>query len=124
MPAPRNSTANYPAAMLPGKALMAGATSTAPKPSSDVGGPEACARASIAARMTVTRQQQMIAVVDGEIGRGVEIGPAAPARLLGRFVDMNLVAGNGQSHGCRQARNSRTDDVDVSLHVSLHQMNA
>ena len=41
--------------------------------------------------MAVARQQQMIAVVDGEVGRGVEIGAAAAAGLLRRLVDMHPV---------------------------------
>ena len=66
--------------------------------------------------MAVAGEQQMIAVVDGEVGGGVEIGPAAAAGLLRGLVDMHLVTGVGEPHGCRQARNSSADDVDCLLH--------
>ena len=58
----------------------------------------------------------MIAVVDGEVGRRVEIGPAAAAGLLGGLVDMDAVTGIGQPNGRREARNSSADDVDGLLH--------
>ena len=56
-------------------------------------------RARIGQRMAVARQQQMIAVVDGEIGRGVEIGAAAAAGLLRGLVDVH--AGNWHSPAAR-----------------------
>ena len=66
--------------------------------------------------MAVAREQQMIAVVDGEVGRGVEIGPAAATGLLRGLVDMHLVIRIGEPHGGRQARNSSADDVNGVLH--------
>ena len=44
-------------------------------------------RPGVGQRVAVARQQQMIAVVDHQIGRGVEIGPAAAAGGLRRLVD-------------------------------------
>ena len=64
----------------------------------------------------IARQQQMIAVVDGEIGRGVEIGAAAAAGLLRRLVDVHLAAGIAQPHGRGKAGNSGADDVDGFWH--------
>ena len=66
--------------------------------------------------MTVARQQQMIAVVDGEIGRRVEIGTAASARLLRRLVHLHLVARIREPHGGGKARDSGADDVNGLLH--------
>src|SRR5260370_1058691 len=48
-------------------------------------------RPGISQGMTIAGQQQMVAVIDGEIGRRIEIGAAAPARLLRRLVQMHLV---------------------------------
>ena len=66
--------------------------------------------------MTVAREQQMIAVIDGEIGRRIEIGPAAPARLLRGLVQMHLVICICQANGGREARNSSADNVNCLLH--------
>ena len=76
--------------------------------------------ARIGQRVVVAGQQQMIAVVDREIGRAVEIGTAAPAGLLRGLVHANLIAGIGQPHGRRKAGNSGADDMNGLL----HQMNA
>ena len=62
----------------------------------------------------------MVAVVDGEIGRGVEIGTAAAAGLLRGLVDVHPIIGIRQPHGRRKAGNAGTDDMDGFL----HQMNA
>ena len=69
--------------------------------------------------MTVAGQQQMIAVVDREIGRGVEIGTAAAAGLLRRLVDVHLVTGIRQPHGRGKAGNAGADDVDGFLHQMI-----
>ena len=69
-------------------------------------------RACVSDRVTVARQQEMIAIVDREVGRRVEIGAAAATRLLRRFVDMHLEVRIGQPDRCRQARDSGADDVD------------
>ena len=66
--------------------------------------------------MAVAGEQEMIAVIDGEIGRGIEIGPAAAAGLLRGLVDMHLVAGVGEPHRGRQARDSSADDVNGFWH--------
>ena len=73
-------------------------------------------RACVGHRVTIARQQQMIAVVDGEVGRRVEIGPAAAAGLLRGLVDMHLEIRIRQPDGGRKARNSSADDVDGLLH--------
>ena len=44
-------------------------------------------RPCVSHRMTVAGEQEMIAVIDGQVGRGVEIGAAAAARLLRGLVD-------------------------------------
>ena len=62
----------------------------------------------------------MIAVVDGEVGRGVEIGSAATAGHLRSLVEPYAVIRVRQPNGGREARNSSADDVDDLL----HQMNA
>ncbi len=61
----------------------------------------------------------MITVIDGQVGRRIEIGPAAAASLLRSLVDMHLEIRIGQANGRREARDSSADDVD-----SLHQMKA
>ena len=69
--------------------------------------------------MAVARQQQMVAVVDGEIGRGVEIGAAAAAGLLRRLVDMHVVIGVREPNGRREAGNAGADDVNGLLHQMI-----
>ena len=59
-------------------------------------------RSRIGERVAVAREQQMIAVVDGQIGGGVEIGPAAAAGLLRRLVDMHLIIRVRQPNGGRR----------------------
>ncbi len=53
--------------------------------------------------MAVARKQQMVAVIDGEIGLRVEIGSAAPAGLLRGLVHMHLVVRVRQTDGGREA---------------------
>ena len=72
--------------------------------------------------MAVTGEQQMIAVIDGEIGRRVEIRPATAARLLRGFVDMHLVIRIGQPNRSRQARNPGADDMNCFLHFYLREI--
>jgi predicted transcriptional regulator len=64
----------------------------------------------------VAREQQMIAVVDGEIGRRIEIGAATAARLLRRLVDLNLVTCIRKPHGGGKAGDSGANDVNGFLH--------
>lgn len=66
--------------------------------------------------MAVARQQQVIAIVDGEVGRGIEIGPAAAAGLLRSLVHAHLEARVGKPHRGREARNPSADNVNVLLH--------
>src|SRR5258708_37664924 len=77
-------------------------------------------RSRIGDRVTVAREQQMIAVIDGQVGRRIEIGPAAAAGLLRGFVDMHLEIRIRQPTGYREARTSTAIDMDRFL----HQMNA
>ena len=69
--------------------------------------------------MAVAGQQQMIAVVDGEIGGGVEIGPAAAAGRLRGLVDVHPVIGVGQPDGGGEAGNAGADDVGGFLHQMI-----
>ena len=77
-------------------------------------------RPGIVDRVAVARQQQMVAVIDREIGRGIEIGAAAAAGLLRRLVDMHAVIGIGEPDGRREAGNAGADN----MYGFLHQMNA
>jgi hypothetical protein len=58
----------------------------------------------------------MVAVVDGQVGRRVEIRPATAAGLLRGLVDMHLDIRIRQPNGGGEARNSSADDVDGVLH--------
>ena len=69
--------------------------------------------------MAVAGQQQMVAVVDGEIGGRVEIGPAAATGLLRSLVDMHPVIGVGEPYGRREAGNAGADDMSVFLHQMI-----
>ena len=69
--------------------------------------------------MAVAGQQQMVAVVDGEIGGRVEIGAATAAGLLRGLVDMHPVIGVGQPNGRREAGNAGADDVSGFLHQMI-----
>ena len=62
----------------------------------------------------------MVAVIDREVGRAIEVGAAAPAGLLRRFVDMHAVIGIGEPDGRRKAGDAGADDMNGFL----HQMNA
>ena len=64
----------------------------------------------------IARQQQMIAVVDGQIGCAVEIRAATAADLLRRFVHMHDVAGIGETHASRQPGDTGTEDMNRSSH--------
>jgi hypothetical protein len=66
--------------------------------------------------VTVAREQEVIAVVDGEVGRGVKIRTAAAARLLRGLVEVHFKIRLRQPNGRREARNSSADDVDGVLH--------
>jgi hypothetical protein len=58
----------------------------------------------------------MVSVVDGEVGRGIEIGTAAAARLLRGLMDVHFEIRIRQPNGCREARNSSADNVNGVLH--------
>jgi hypothetical protein len=58
----------------------------------------------------------MVAVIDGEVGGRIEIGPATAAGLLRGLVDMHLEIRIGQPNGGREARNSSADDVNGLWH--------
>jgi hypothetical protein len=73
-------------------------------------------RSGVGDRVMVARQQEMVAVVDGEVGRRIEIGPATAAGLLRGLVDMHLEIRIGQPNGGREARNSSADDVNGVWH--------
>ncbi len=69
--------------------------------------------------MPVAGQQQVVAVVDGEVGGRVEIGPAATAGLLRGLVDVHPVIRVRQPYGCREARNTGADDMYGFLHQMI-----
>ena len=69
--------------------------------------------------MAIAGQQQMVAVVDGEVGCGVEIGPAAAAGLLRRLVDVHLIIRISQPYGRREAGHAGADDMSVFLHQMI-----
>ena len=77
-------------------------------------------RSCVSQRVAVAREQELVAVIDSQVGRRVEIRPAAAAGLLRSLVDMHLEIRIRQPNGRREARNSSADDVDRLL----HQMNA
>jgi hypothetical protein len=58
----------------------------------------------------------VVAVIDGQVGGRVEIGAAAAAGLLRGLMDMHTAIRACQPHGCREAGNSGTDDMDGVLH--------
>jgi hypothetical protein len=66
--------------------------------------------------MAVAREQEMIAIIDSQVGRRVEIRPAAAASPLRSLVDMHPIIRIRQPNGRRKARNSSADDVDSLLH--------
>src|SRR6185312_7703960 len=73
-------------------------------------------RPCIGHRMMVARQQEMVAVVDGEVGRRVEIGTATAARGLRGFVKAHEPTGIGEPHGGGKAGDSGADNVNSLLH--------
>ena len=52
-------------------------------------------RAHVFERGVIARQQQMVAVVDHHVERGIVKGAAAAARLIGRFMHDDAVAAFG-----------------------------
>ncbi len=76
-------------------------------------------RARVSQRMAVAGQQQMIAVVDHQIGGGVEIGSTTTAGGLRRLVDAHPVISVGQPDGRGEAGNAGTDDVSGFLHQMI-----
>ena len=67
-------------------------------------------------RRCVAGQQQMIAVVDRHIERGIVIGAAAAAGLVGGLVHGDVNARRAQACCCCKTGQSRADDVDRSDH--------
>jgi hypothetical protein len=61
----------------------------------------------------------MVAVIDGQVGCGIEIRPAASARLLRGLIEAHLEIRIRQPDGGRQARNSRANDVGNFLHEMM-----
>lgn len=72
--------------------------------------------ARIGQHVMIARQQQMIAVVDGQIGCAVEIRAAAAADLLRRLVHMHDVTSICQTHASRQPGDTGTEDMNRSRH--------
>jgi hypothetical protein len=66
--------------------------------------------------MTIAREQEMVAVIDGQVGGRVEIGTAAAAGLLGSLVNLHVEAGIDQPNGGREARDSSADDMNNVWH--------
>ena len=60
----------------------------------------------------IARQQQMIAVVDHHVERGIVIGAAAAAGLMGRLMHDDAVAALREPHGSGEAGEPGADDVD------------
>jgi hypothetical protein len=58
----------------------------------------------------------MVAVIDSQVGRRVEIRTATAAGLLRSLVDMHPAIRIRQPNGRREARNSSANDVDSVLH--------
>ena len=58
----------------------------------------------------------MVAVIDRDPERGVVIGAAAPARLVGRLVHGYGHATFGQPHRGGEAGETGADDVDRACH--------
>ena len=73
-------------------------------------------RPRIGQRVAVARQQKVVAIVDGQVGRRIEIRTAAAACLLRGLVDMHAPIRVRQSHGCRKAGNSGANDMNAVLH--------
>ena len=69
--------------------------------------------------MAVAGQQQMIAIVDSEVGGGVEIRPATAAGGLRGLVDVHAVIGIRQPNGCGETGNAGTDDVGGFPHQMI-----
>src|SRR6202050_2576482 len=61
----------------------------------------------------------MVAVVDDEPERRVEIGPTAAPRERRNLMHNDVTSGVDKAHGCAQARNARADDMD---HAAAHRM--
>ena len=63
-------------------------------------------------RSVVARQQEVRAIVDVRAQHRVEIGPAAPARRAGRFMNDRFDARSGQARRRCQPRHSCADHMD------------
>ena len=74
----------------------------------------------IAERRVIAREQQMIAIVDGDAELRVLVGAAAPARLPGLLVHDHALAAFGEANRGGKAGKPGTDDMDRAR----HQMNA
>src|ERR1700722_4163964 len=61
----------------------------------------------------------MIAVVDDDAERRVEIGPAAAARERRSFMHDDVTPGVDQAHGRAQAGDARADNMN---HAAVHRM--
>lgn len=60
----------------------------------------------------IARQQQMIAVIDGDAELGIEVGAAPAAGVRRRLVKHDARAAPFRLDRCREAGYARSDDVD------------
>ena len=66
----------------------------------------------IVERLAVARQEEMVAVVDDEAERRIEVGPAAAAREGRRLMHDDLGSRIDEAHGGAEARDPRADDMN------------
>ncbi len=80
------------------------------RPNESTGGPDP---GEVIHRGVVAGQHQVIAVVDLDPERAVDIGAAAPAGLAGRLVDDDLGAGIAEAQRRREPGEPGADDMDA-----------
>ena len=76
-------------------------------------------RFEIAQRCPVAGQQEMVAVIDRDPKHRVQVGAAAPARLIGRLIDGRVYALPAKPHGGGEAGETGADDVDRACHHKI-----
>jgi hypothetical protein len=85
------------------------------------GGPfdgiEAADRLRIGQRGAVAGEEQVVAVIDRKIERGIVIGPAAPAGGLRGLVHYDPLARCHEPHRGSEPGQARADDVDRAGHA-------
>ena len=68
----------------------------------------------IGERLAIAREEQMVAVVDGHAEGGIDVGAAAPAGMLGRFMEHEIGARRVEPYRGGKPGEAGADDMNAA----------